>query len=334
MKNIRRIFLVVGLIILGIMLFSFGVKKPVQDIITVGWKFFVFMFIYFLNQLFLTYGWRVLITMPLGFKNSLKLLAARIAGDSTTLINAAASTAGDALKAMYIQDVIPIRMGLASVVLDRMIHILGNILFIILGIFIAMLKLDIPLYILGGVFAAFTASFVFILFLIRKQRHGFLMHLVNKIPKKIKKRFIKRKTISSIKHIDEEIKDIFKSRTNLNHFYISLFMHTLPVLAAGSLEVYFIMEFTGTRTTVIDAMFIYLFGLFITTVIFFMPGNVGTSEGSYSIALKYLGYDPALGIAIGMLRRLRAFLWSLIGIGFLFYAGLMGKEKSGKKRTK
>jgi len=273
--------------------------------------------------------------MPLGIKNGLKLLIARIAGDSTTLINAAASAAGDALKAMYIKDVIPIRMGLASVVLDRMIHILGNILIIFAGVFVAMFKLDIPLYILIGMAVVFAGSFCIIIYILKKQHHGFLMHLVNKIPWILRKRFIKPKTVKSIKHVDKEIDYIFKSKTNLHHFYISLFMHTLPVLAAGSFEVYFIMEFSGTSTTIIDAMFIYLFGLIITSVIFFIPGNVGTSEGSYSVALRYLGYDPTLGIAIGMLRRLRAFLWSLIGVAFLFYAGMMGKAKpSGKKNPK
>lgn len=314
------------------MLYSFGVKQPIEEIIKVGWKFIVFMFIYFLNQLFLTYGWRVLISMPLGIKNSFKLLAARIAGDSTTLINAAASAAGDALKAMYIKDVIPLRMGLASVVLDRMIHILGNLLIIIAGVFVAMFKLDIPMYALGGMAALFIASFIVIIYVLKKQHHGFLTHLVNKIPKKIRKRFIKPKTLTSIKHVDEEIRYIFKSKTNLHHFYVSLLMHTIPVLAAGTFEVYFIMEFAGTHTNIFDAMFVYLFGLFITSLVFFIPGNVGTSEGSYSIALTYLGYDPHLGITVGMLRRIRAFLWSLIGIGFLFYAGLMGKEAALKKK--
>ena len=45
---------------------------------------------------------------------------------------------------------------------------------------------------------------------------------------------------------------------------------------------------------------------------------------------KYIITSKSLGITIGFLRRARAFLWSMIGVAFLFYAGMLNKEDSAK----
>ena len=110
MKKTRKIFLAIGILLLILMISVFGVEKLISDILSVGLGFLLLMFIYFTNHVFLTYGWRVLIMYPLGFKGFIKLLIARIAGDSTTVINAAAGAAGDPIKALYIKDTIPLNM--------------------------------------------------------------------------------------------------------------------------------------------------------------------------------------------------------------------------------
>lgn len=103
-------------------------------------------------------------------------------------------------------------------------------------------------------------------------------------------------------------------------------MHTLPVMAAGTFEIFIIMYYAGGSATILDAMFVYLFGLFIAAAAFFVPLNIGTSEGSYSMVLAFLGYDPVLGLTVGIIRRLRALVWSGIGLLLLFHKGLTGKD--------
>ncbi|MGL4368825.1 MAG: hypothetical protein ACRCUT_04030, partial [Spirochaetota bacterium] len=121
MKKAKYIFLGVGILLLVLLFAAFGIKKPVMQIIDFGWKFWLCVLIYLFNQLCLSYGWMVLITHPLTPRNYIDVLIARIAGDSTTTINTAASVAGDALKAMYLKDIVPFKTGLASVVMDRTI---------------------------------------------------------------------------------------------------------------------------------------------------------------------------------------------------------------------
>lgn len=327
MKKARYIFLAVGMILLVALFAVFGIKKPVMQIIDFGWKFWLCVLIYLFNQLCLAYGWMVLITYPLKAKQYFDVLLARIAGDSTTTINTAASVAGDALKAMYLKEVVPFKIGLASVVMDRTIHMVGNTLLILVGLFIGFFKLRMPLYVLLGVFSFFLMFLVLLIYIMKKQKHGIIQYAVSMLPQKLQlKIYASESRREKINNIDEEIGLIFKSKENLSHFRTSLFMHTIPVFTAGTLEIFIIMYYAGGGATLLDAMFVYLFGLFIAAAAFFVPLNIGTSEGSYSIVLAFLGYDPALGLTVGIIRRLRALVWSAPGLVLLFHKGLTGKN--------
>ncbi len=327
MKKARYIFLAVGVILLVVLFAVFGIKKPVMQIIEFGWRFWICVLIYLFNQLLLTYGWMVLITYPLKARQYFNVLMARIAGDAATTINTAASIAGDALKAIYLKDVVPFKIGLASVVMDRTIHMVANTLLILTGLFIGFFKLNLPFYALGGVFLFFLFFMGLLIYIMKKQQHGIIQHAVSMLPESLSKRiYASESRRTKINTLDEEIGFIFKSRENLNHFWISLLMHTVPVMLAGTIEIYIIMYYAGGSATPLDAMFVYLFGLFIAAIAFFVPLNIGTSEGSYSMVLAFLGYDPVLGITVGIIRRLRALTWSGVGLLLLFHKGLTGKD--------
>ena len=327
MKKVRYIFLAVGVLLFVALFAAFGIKKPVMQIVEFGWRFGICVLIHLFNQFFLSYGWAVLISQPLKLRDYFKVLLARIAGDSTTAVNTAASIAGDALKAMYLKDTVPVKIGFASVVMDRTIHMIGNTLLILMGLFIGFFKLNIPFYVLGGVFAFFLIFLMFLIYIMKKQEKGIIQYAISMLPEKLSLKIISSESrMEKIRNIDEEIGFIFKNRDSFNHFRISLFMHTVPTLIINTLEIYIIMYYTGGGATLLNAMFVYLFGLFIAAAAFFVPLNIGTSEGSYSMVLAFLGYDPVLGLTVGIIRRLRALVWSALGLVLLFHKGLTGED--------
>jgi glycosyltransferase 2 family protein len=327
MKHYRTIFIIVGIAILFLLFYSFGVENTINDIVEMGWNFWIIVGIFLFNNIFMTYAWKILINHPLGKAHFPKLLLARIAGDSTSSVNAIATFAGEALRAIYIKDIVPFRMGLASVVLDRTIHIVSTVIMTLTGIIIGFFVLNIPLYVTFAVFVAFMAVLSILIYLLKKQSEGFTEFILGKIPRKWVDRFMNESRWEKVKALDYEIAFIFSSSENIRKFYISLGIHYLSGLAASSLEIYLIIIFSGKDITMVHAMFLYLFSMLLTSVVFFMPANLGTSEGSYSLALKFLGYDPAIGLTVGIIRRLRTFVWAGIGIVILFYAGLLGKKK-------
>ncbi len=330
MKRYRAIFIIVGLVILALLFYGFGVRRTIEEIVAMGWRFWIIVAIFFFNNVFMTYAWRVLITHPVGASYFPRLLMARIAGDSTSSINAVASAAGEALKAIYIRDHIPFKVGLASVILDRIAHIISNILMVLTGIFVGFFVLSIPYAASITVFALFTLMLAIIIRVLRKHEEGFLQYLLSCLPRGLLSRIMTDARREKIGKLDGEISLIFSSRENLRNFYISLAVHYASGFIATSLEIYFIIIFSGNAITFVHAMFVNLFGLFLTSIVFFMPANLGTSEGSYSLALRFLGYDPAIGLTVGIVRRLRTFVWAGIGILILFHAGLVGRKGGSK----
>lgn len=332
MRKTKIIFLAVGILILAVLFKTFGVETTISHIREIGWRFWLTVLICLANNIFLTCSWKVLINYPLKKSHFFKLLLARIAGDTTSSISSLGAMAGEPLKAMFLKDIIPLNVGLASVIMDRTVHIVTNTLLILTGIVFSFFFMDIPMYVSFITLGLFLVFLWTNLLLLKKQRDGFLEFVLNRLlPKRVRDRLMNEQRWGKVKTLDAEISAIFSSRDNLNHFYVSLAIRYVSILITGTLEIYLILKYIGAEVSPVNAFFVYIFGLFFTGAIFFMPANIGTSEGSYSLVLKLLGYDPVLGLSVGIIRRLRTFVWSGIGLVILFYAGLLKKEKSADK---
>lgn len=337
MTKIKIIFTVVGILVL-IVLFKAFQHETIEYLSKLGcefwvWKFWIIVGIFLINHIFLTYGWRVLIHQKISLKQFIKLVLARIAGDSTGAINALGAIAGEPLKALFVRDFIPIKTALASVVLDRTIHTISNVLLVLTGIFVAFFILNIPAYAIFTTFIIFATLLALLIALVIRQRKGIMEYIITRFPKPLVNKIMNDFRWEKVRALDSEIASIFTSRNTTRHFYVSLAMHYFPVLVSGVLEVFLIITYLGTHISLQHALFVYIFGLFFTSAIFFMPANIGTSEGSFSLALSLLGYSPALGFSVGIIRRLRTITWSVIGIVILFYAGLLKKEDCHAKTS-
>lgn len=322
----RIIFFVVGILILILLFKSFGVEKFINDICLLGWKFVLIVSLFLFNNVVLAYTWKVLINHPLRWKLFHRLVLARIAGDSTSSINSMGALAGEPIKALLMREDIPFNKGLASVVLDRTVHTLANTLLILTGIISSFFVLKLPVLVSTGflLFIIFVLCAIF--YILKKQKQGFIRFLVNRLPKKISSRFMNTEREKKIDELDSEIGFILSTRENLKRFYISLILRYFSILVTGTLEVFLILIFIDIDISLVNSMFVYIFTLFLTSIVFFMPANIGTSEASYSLALNFLGYDPALGLSVGIIRRLRTFVWSGIGMIILFYRGATNKS--------
>lgn len=334
MKKSKYIFLFAGGALLFVLFRSFGVESTIEQISRIGWPgFIIICSIYIFTNILLAYGWRVLINYPVKKSHFYKFFLARVAGDATSSINALGSAAGEPLKAMYVKDILPMNIGLATVVLDRLIHIVSSVLMVLTGLFAGLFVFKSHLMQNVALFISLFLFFILILYLsfrfVKKHSDDILLNIIRKLPGKISSKILTEKNMGKISLVDDEIKYIFSSRNNLKHFYISLAMHYFGSIISCSLEIYLIVNYISPAAgiSLTEGLFIYVFGFIATSALFFVPANVGTSEGSYSIALSILGHDPIIGLSVGIIRRFRTFVWSGIGAILLFYAGLIKKDK-------
>ena len=62
------------------------------------------------------------------------------------------------------------------------------------------------------------------------------------------------------------------------------------------------------------AMTIEVLSVAIDALLFFVPAKAGTQEGGKVLIFQMLGLDPAKGLALGIIRRLRELSWSMVGL--------------------
>src|SRR5256885_15864310 len=59
----------------------------------------------------------------------------------------------------------------------------------------------------------------------------------------------------------------------------------------------------------------------VQNVIFVVPFEVGTKEGSLYLVFQLLGLDPALGVYTAIVSRLRDLVWIGGGLAFVWFLG-------------
>ena len=322
------VFLMAGILILVICFSMVGISPMIQHFKLIGHRFWIIVSIHLFSNIFLAMGWFILFTRKISWRHFPKFVAARMAGDSTTFINALGSIAGEPLKALYVRDIVPLKEGLATIFLDRTIHTISNTFIMLTGIITAIFVLDLPLTSIVLSLSLIAAIFIVLFIVVKKQSEGILEYLIIKMPGFITKKYITEERMRHVRVLDDEIKLILNNRSKRKQIAASFVLHYFSILVISTLEIYLIMIYTEPASgyTSVDAMFVYIFGFILTSIMFFIPANVGTGEGSYALALVMLGFRPELGVSIGFIRRLRSFAWTLIGLALMVASGMNRKN--------
>jgi hypothetical protein len=83
------------------------------------------------------------------------------------------------------------------------------------------------------------------------------------------------------------------------------------------LELTWIMWALEFRTPVMSALVIEAATKFITVIFFFVPLQLGASEGTYAVIFDALGLSAAAGFSISFFRRFRSLLIASVGLAAL-----------------
>ena len=228
---------------------------------------------------------------------------------------------------MSLKDSIGIHNSVSSVILYRMIHILGSFFFWFTGIIIVALLLPLSPEFRITLFIISALLIVLILFFFSRHKKGIFNSILNLISrfrflKKLNNKLDKRKT--SLLLIDEQITDLYLNRKKA--FYMSLLSEYTGRMI-GSLEFYFILIAIGINATIIQAFFINAGSSIIMNVLFFVPFELGTREGSLYLVIESLGFTAGLGIFIAIVNRIREFFWIMIGLLLIQIKGKVITEK-------
>lgn len=310
---IRLIFLVIGLVALGALVWHVGPSQIVDTIEHLGVGSISIILLPLLAVYLLeAYGWKLTLGRWANQVGFLRIFFIRTAGEAINASTPTGMVGGEPMKAYLLKQYdVPMVEGLASLVTAKTAMVLAQILFMLLGI-------CLMVGILGGsdynvlALAVGVGMLAFgLILLMMIQRHGIGMGLLTLLRKvRLPVRFLESREVQ-LMELDNTIREFYRERGGIFRFTIVIYF---VAWAIETFEVYAILYFLGMDVTMLSAFSIAAISVLIKGAGFFIPGSLGAQEGGYLVLLLSFGYDEVTGITFALIRRMREILWILIGL--------------------
>ena len=289
-----------------------GWREIFSYVTQLKWKIFL-VFIFPVSWYFVqsVAWWRILADD--GVKVSiLHVFLAKITGEAINTVTPVNFLGGDPYRIYVLQKKVSAKHSTSSVVVDRTMYILAVFLLLLTALTAAFFYLPMPddWKILFALFTLFI--FLAFLMLVFFQKKG-MFRLITAL---LKKFHIKKKKLEEIEHkiheLDEQVGGFYKKH-KAHFFEIMLLQYVGRFL--GVVEIFLIVNLFGLNISFVHCLFMASLTILINLVFVFIPGSLGVMESGYGALFYLMKLNPAEGVAIQIVRRIRAFFW--IGIGLL-----------------
>lgn len=322
-KNIYRILLLIlGLAVLGYMVYKIGLDEILKGVGQVRWWFLaiiaLWIGIYVLNAI----SWNIIIRREdKGSRPSFfNVVRITISGFAINYITPFVALGGEPYRIFELKEYMGGQKATSCVILYSMMHIFTHIIFWMFSILLAMLYLRpalIPFLLLFILFLVFVGTVYLFLQAYKKGLVVSSFNFLSKIPfvNKWARKFIEKHE-NSLHEIDTQIAHLHTYRRS--SFYLS-FLAEFSSRLLGCLEVNIIMIaiaslFPTLNVTVADAIIITAAYSLFANIVFFVPMQIGSREGGYLLAFEAVGSLSAPAIIVSLITRIRELFWILIGV--------------------
>jgi putative ABC transport system permease protein len=320
-SNSRRSFIwlqafafILGLGLLIYVINRVGVQPLFDALLRVGFGFFVILGLSGLRHVLRTVSMRAAVPPEhrrISFRNA---FAARLGGEAISFLTFTGPLLGEATKVALLRKRVPLTYGVPALVVDNLLYNLSVVFFVLSGAVVMLLRYPLPpgVYLVLITIAAVAASGILVAAIAAKRRVMLLTWLIDRLgelrlsPKVILKRR------HHIYHLESKVYDFYKHHPGA--FFLMIACNLLAH-AASVLEVYLALKMLGFQPQVAQAYIIESLTKVINFAFAFVPGTIGVYEGGTEVILqKGLGFTPAAGLALALVRKAAIVVWTSIGL--------------------
>ena len=135
------------------------------------------------------------------------------------------------------------------------------------------------------------------------------------------------KIIERVRAVEENIYSFYETRRAAFFliFAINLIAHLINIV-----EVYVILSLMGLPATLVSGFVVEAVTKVINGAFFFVPTRAGVYESGNALVLDALGMSASAGVALAVIRKLRAFVW--VGYGLVAIAIITLKDRRADER--
>jgi len=320
--------LALGLFVLGSVVHKIGITPLKAQVSQLSWRLIPILGVGFFWYLCYTLAWRQILKQE-GNKTSFwKLFRSKIVGETVNTMTPANFLGGDPMRVYFLHRLGNVTSLAASVVVDRTINSIAIVSVIFVGAGFAFLTIPgLPVQISVGAPIFLVGSTGLIFFFLLRQKRGLFSSLLRLGKRLHIASHAAQKYLPKAQELDAKVLNLYQKSHGA--FWSALVFHIVGRLL-GVLEVFLIGKTIAPEFSFLIALFLATLSPIINTAFTFIPGALGVMEGAYSGALYLLGLNPALGLTIQLVKRIRASFW--MGMGLVFISLFRGHQTSSYSR--
>ena len=317
-RRLRLGLFVAGCAVFAYLVTRIGVRTLLADAADTGWLFVPILLLYGLVYLCNAAAWWLIMADEPSRPPFWRAYAITVASFSLNFMTPIINVGGEPFKIAAAAPWLGVRRAAGSVVTYQMLHTFGMLLSFVTAVVLGALFLPSTPVVIVALAVAGVVLLGLVLLLLSGHRRGVLEHALNVLHRlplldRIARRLEPRR--ATLARMDEQITAFyhraprrFAQALALEYLSRCLFMaeYLLIALSVGLHIGYGKAYVIGGLTQLVQ------------NVIFFVPFEVGTKEGTLYLLFRSLGLDPALGVYTAIVSRLRDLVWIGAGVGLVW----------------
>jgi hypothetical protein len=308
--------------ILGAALFAYALRRAgtadiIEGIRRVGWGLFLILALAGLRFVIRAECWRWCLPPRIGFPLP-RALAAFIAGDAVGNVTPLGLLASEPTKVLLTRHHLAPRESIASLAVENFVYAASVLAMVGIGVIVVVTSVPMPRSWIVAAVGVVVAMIVGSAFALRAMRGTW------DPARGTRPRW--RERLAALR--DQAIAlSGGHPRRLWRVFLLDLLFHALAVL-----EVFVTLEWLlGARSpTFAQAVGFEALNRVITVAFKFVPFRVGIDEASSGALAPLLSVNPAAGVALAVVRKVRNLFWAAIGLGLV---ALSGPSKERQRRV-
>lgn len=311
---LQSLAFLLGLGLLIYVIHRVGMQPLFDALLRIGFGFFIIIGLSGLRHVLRTIAMRAAVPAEHRQITFRQAFAARLGGEAISFLTFTGPLLGEATKVALLRKRVPLTYGVPALVVDNLLYNLSVVFFILTGAVVMLMRYPLPpqVYIVLVVIAVIAASGILIAAFAAKKRVMLLTWIIDRMaqlrlsPKVILKRR------HHIYHLESKVYDFYKHHPAA--FFVMIACNLLAH-AASVAEVFLALKMLGFETGVPQAYIIESLTKVINAVFAFVPGTIGVYEGGTEVILqKGLGFTPAAGLALALVRKAAIVSWTSVGL--------------------
>ena len=312
MKTIKAFYLLIGTSLLFYVFSQTNFELLWGHLIESGWGIIFVLTVYGAGFVVDTVAWQfVLPSTKLNYPWLYDLWKVRMVGAAFGKMMPFSAFGGAPIKGYILKKHynISYREGAASIILVESTHLISMIIFMAFGVSLIFLHSNLPenYRTFSIISLCALAIGIFAFFMIQRFKiTSFVSERISRfaLGKKLEKFLI------HLKEFDERLVEFYTSERS--RFFCAFGLNLLNWFL-GALEIYVILYFLGHPISFGESIILETLVELIRAGTFFIPATLGSQEAGFLFATGAITGLPTLGIAAGLMRRVREIVWLLWG---------------------